>query len=281
MQAYQQYDQLPHGATFRTPTREKPGVTEAMLEEFKASMLRSEYEREYECNLVPEGGVFDRRALGRCLTDIDVLGLARLGELEPRKHCYYLVGIDWGKFQDQAVIAVFEQTTQHKMNRARLVLLEVYEPDPDNDSFYTTMVQDVLRIARHTGAQRVVADQGEGAHQAEVLGRELGGRFVPFRFTSASRDFLVDNARFLVEKELVELPIEPEEVRRAFLNVQATEDGYKHASRGLKDVFDALALALSEVRSSMGGRSMDLLAARQKHASQRRLGVPGRTLGLR
>jgi len=35
MQAYRRYDELEHGATFHTPTTEKPGVTEAMLEEFK------------------------------------------------------------------------------------------------------------------------------------------------------------------------------------------------------------------------------------------------------
>lgn len=269
MEAHRLYQELPHGAVFITRTRDKPGVTEEMLEEFRRSMLRSEYEREYECRLVPEGGVFDRRALARCLEDYELLDLARLSELEVQRHHYYLIGVDWGKFQDRAVIAVVEQPTQHKINQAKLVMLEVYEPDPENDSFYTTVLQDVLRVARHTGAQRVVADQGEGAHQAEVLTRELGGRFVPFRFTAASRDFLVDNARFLVEKGLVRLPLEPDEVRRAFLNVQPTEKGYEHPDRRLKDVFDAVALACSEARQGEQRQSMGLLTAR-------RAGPPGR-----
>lgn len=64
--------------------------------------------------------------------------------------------------------------------------------------------------------------------------------------------------------QCVELPIEPDEVRRAFLNVQTSEDGYEHASRKLKDLFDAMALAMSEVRDGGGGRSMGILAARQR-----------------
>ncbi len=273
MDAYRQYADLDHGVTFRTPTREKPGVTDEMLEEFRGSMLESEYLREYECELVPEGGVFDRRALGKCLLDYELLGLDGLARLEPKPRHYYRVGVDWGKFQDQAVVSVLEQPTQHRVNPARLVLLETYEPDPDNANHYTTILQDVLRVAKHTRALKVVADQGEGAHQAEVLERELGGRFVPFRFTSTSRDFLVDNARYLVEKELVELPIEPDDVRRAFANVQATEDGYHHPNRELKDVFDAIALALSDVEGGGGQRSMDVLASKPA-------GISGGTKGV-
>lgn len=203
---------------------------------------------------MPEGGVFDRKLLGKCLADYPLRGLDELGAIEPEHRCYYFVGVDWDKFQDQAVIAAVEQTTQHKTNPAKLVLLETYEPDPDNPAHYTTILQDGLRVAEHLGAQKVVANQGEGAHQAEVPERELGGAFEPYRFTPQSRDFLV-------EKELVTLPIEPDLVRRAFLNVQPGEDGYEHASRELKDVFDAVGMALSEVRSGKGARSVELLTA--------------------
>lgn len=50
-----------------------------------------------------------------------------------------------------------------------------------------------------------------GGDQAEVPGRELGPRFVGFRFTKQSRDSLVGNLRYLVEKRLVELLIEPDD----------------------------------------------------------------------
>lgn len=122
-EAVRTYATLPHGAVFRTPTRLKPGVTEAMLAEFRGSMLESEYLREYECELVPEGGVFDRRALARCLVDYELLGLARLEELRPEHRAYFFVGVDWGKAQDQSVLAVVKQGTQEAANPARLVLL--------------------------------------------------------------------------------------------------------------------------------------------------------------
>ncbi|MGQ0536002.1 MAG: hypothetical protein ACT4PT_08010 [Methanobacteriota archaeon] len=134
-------------------------------------------------------------------------------------------------------------------------------------------------MAEHFSAQRVVADQGEGAHQAEVLKRELGGRFVPYRFTSASRDWLVDNARFLVEKGLVRLLMEPDTVRRAFTNVQAMEKGYEQPDRRLKDVFDAVGLALSEVRSSTSARHMTMLTARPRREGVR--GARTARFGLR
>jgi hypothetical protein len=273
MQAYQAYSDLEHGFKMRTPTREKPGVTEAILEEFRAEMLRSEYEREYECNLVPEGGVFDRRALKQCLMDYEMAGLRQLGSIEAKPKHLYTVGVDWGKFEDQSVVAVLEQSTQRKRNPGRLVLLEVYEPDPDDDSHYTTVLQDVQRVAEHFRGCKVVADQGEGAHQAEMLERELGGLFVGFRFTRQSRDFLVDNLRYLVEKQLIELPIEPDEVRRCFLNVAPGDDGegYEHASRELKDVFDAIGLAASEMSVDQG-RDMQVLASKPHHSATPRTG---------
>lgn len=42
MDAYRRYPELDHGVAFRTPTKDKPGVTEEILEEFRASMTRSE-----------------------------------------------------------------------------------------------------------------------------------------------------------------------------------------------------------------------------------------------
>jgi hypothetical protein len=147
MQAYERYGDLEEGATFRTPTRMKPGVTEAMLEEFRESMLRSEFEREYECNLVPEGGVFDRRAIKDCLDDYEPVDLAGLSGFETDRRAYYYVGVDWGKFQDQTVVAGVEQPTQHKENPCRLVFLEVYDPDPDDPNHYQSVIGDVLTVA--------------------------------------------------------------------------------------------------------------------------------------
>lgn len=73
----------------------------------------------------------------------------------------------------------------------------------------------------------------------------------------------MDDARFLVLRELDELPIEPDAVRRCFLDVVAREDGggYEHASRELKEVFDAIGLAASDLKSGRGSQSMDVLAA--------------------
>lgn len=150
--------------------------------------------------------------------------------------------------EDRSVVAVVEHCAQERAKSARLVLLQVYEPDPENPHHYTRVLDDVQRIAKQVGARRVVADEGEGGHQAEVLRRTLGAaRVRPFRFTGRSRDMLVDNARFLVEKRAVELPMELDEVRRAFANVRSAERGYEHTSRKTKDVFDAIALALLEV----------------------------------
>lgn len=250
MDALRLYPTLAHGAVFRTPTKLKPGVTEELLAELRATMLESEYRREYECELVPEGGVFDRRALAACQRDYELAGIAGLAQLESKGHHAYYVGVDWGKKQDRAVIAVVEQGRQDRVNPARLVFLQVYEPDPRNPHHYTRILEDVQRVAKQVEARRVVADEGEGGHQAEVLRRALGGRFRPFRFTGRSRNWLVENARFLVEKRGVELPLEPDEVRRAFANVQRTEDGYEHASRRTKDVFDAIGMALLEASAA-------------------------------
>lgn len=108
--------------------------------------------------------------------------------------------------------------------------------------------------------------------------RALGGRFVPWRFTLQSRNWLVDHARYLVEKGLVELPVEPETVRRAFSNVQRVEGGYHHPNRRLTDVFDAVALALSEVKVERPGARAGLLLARRSVAATARR---GRALGWR
>lgn len=264
MKAYERYQELEHGATFRTATRDKPGVSEAILEEFRAEMLESEFMREYECKLVPTGGVFNREALQACLADYELLGVNEVGRVEPRARELYAVGVDWGKHQDQTVIAAIKQDVRKERAPARLILLEAYEPNPEDDKHYTTILQDVVRVAEHLGALKVVADEGEGAHQAEVLKAKLGNRFEPFRFTGASRDFLVDNARYLVEEGLVELPVEPERVRRAFLNVESTRNGYEIPSHEPKDIFDGIALALSEVKSGRRRAGMDVMTAKYR-----------------
>lgn len=266
MEELTRYDTMkPRGAVFRTRTAEKPGVTAEWLAECKASMREAEYEREYEARPVAEGSVFDRSLLGACLRDHQVVGMEGLARLQPRRHHNHYVGVDWGKKQDRAVIAAVEQGTQERHNPARLVFLQVYEPDPKNPDHYSRVIDHVQKVARQLDARRVVADEAEGGRQAEELRRALGGgRFRSFRFTPTSRNWLVENALLLVERRAVELPREPDDVRKAFANVQRTERGYKHASRKSKDVFDAIVLALLEVGDA-GERQrapMDLLAVK-------------------
>lgn len=105
-----------------------------------------------------------------------------------------------------------------------------------------------------------MADEGEGAHRAELLEQAFGSRFVGFRFTKTSKPALIENVLWLCEQGLLELPIDEEESRNAQLNVQRREEGYEHASSKLKDVFDAMGLALTEARTG-SQRSMDVLSA--------------------
>ncbi len=71
----------------------------------------------------------------------------------------------------------------------------------------------------------------------------------------------MENVLWLCEQGLLELPIdEEEEPRNALLNVERREEGYEHASSKLKDVFDAMGLALTEARTGPQ-RSMDVLSA--------------------
>ena len=284
MEAYREYPTQPNGAVFRTPTRLKPGVTEEFLADMRRSMTDTEFRREFEAELVPENGVFDRGLVAACLRDVPLKGITDLPTWAPKRHHKYYVGVDWGKKQDRAVIAVVEQGTQDKANPARLVFLQVYEPDPDNPHHYTRVLDDVKRVANHLKAERVLADEGEGAHQAEKLQDALGKRFRSFRFTRGSRDELVDNARLLVERRALELPMEPDAVRKAFAGVHRTDKGYAHASRQGKDVFDAIALALRDVddatsgearkplrlaSASPGGRAFGLRMGRAYDASKR------------
>lgn len=65
---------------------------------------------------------------------------------------------------------------------------------------------------------------------------------------------------WLCEQGLLELPIDEEEPRNALLNVERREEGYEPASSKLKDVFDAMGLALTEARKGPQ-KSMDVLSA--------------------
>ncbi|MCA1813893.1 MAG: AAA family ATPase [Halobacteriales archaeon] len=255
-EALKLYATLPDGATFRTPSSMKPGVTEQKLAELRKSMLESEYLREYECELVPNGGVFPKKGLGDCFHEYHPADIRTYREFRTDRQKVYLMGVDWGKKQDRAVIAVVEQGQGRGENPARLVFLQIYEPDPENSTHYTTILEHIKEVAKHFSARRVVVDEGEGAHQVEVLKRHLGGRLISFRFGGKSRNHLVDNARWLVEKRMLQLPEEPSDVKRAFLNVQRTDLGYEHATRKHKDVFDAIALALSETGLGEPKRSM-------------------------
>jgi len=72
-------------------------------------------------------------------------------------------------------------------------------------------------VAPAAGFVRAVELHDEGGLEAQALwagwtGTAYGG----------APNVLIDNARFLVEKALVRLSLEPEHVRRAFLNVRPT-----------------------------------------------------------
>jgi hypothetical protein len=248
MQAYKRYQDLEHGASFHTPTTAKPGMTEAMLEEFRAEMLESEFKREYLGQIVAEGGVFSREDVHACLVDHEVRGVADVDEVDLPEQGIALVGVDWGKQKDRSVIAAFSQATDRDEPPARLELLQVYEPAPDDPVRYSAVVEDVKRVAHALDAHRIVADEGEGAHQAELLEQEFGSRLVGFRFTKTSKPQLVENVLWLCEQGLLELPIDEDEPRNALLYVERREDGYEHASTKLKDMFDAMGLALTEAR---------------------------------
>lgn len=69
--------------------------------------------------------------------------------------------MDWAKKQDRAVIAVVEKGTQERLNPARLVFLQVYEPDPHSNDHYTRILRDIQAITEQVQAHRVVADEGE------------------------------------------------------------------------------------------------------------------------
>ncbi|HEV8359714.1 MAG TPA: terminase family protein [Candidatus Thermoplasmatota archaeon] len=262
---------LPHGRKFESPSWKNPQVTQEWLDEMGRMMLASERAREFECKLLPDSGVFDRRALNACSHSYELLGLEQLAKLEPKRHHRYHVGVDWGKKQDRAVIAAVEQGTQEKVNPARLVFLHTYEPDPHNPRHYTRVIDDIKAVAQRVGATTIRLDEGEGAHQAEVLDELFRGKVKTYRFTAGSVKELIGKARLMVERGAVELPIASEEVRAAFANVVLTEKSYEHASRRSKDVFDAIALALwdtDRVDRGEGGPRLQLLKARPGSSSE-------------
>jgi len=61
---------------------------------------------------------------------------------------------------DRSVIAAVPQPTDRDRPPARLQLLEVHEPEPDDPVRCSAIVEDAKRVAHALDAHRIVADEG-------------------------------------------------------------------------------------------------------------------------
>lgn len=220
-----------HGFWSRTgPSSENPHVSRQFLETQRKLVPERTFQVEYEAAFVSaEGAVFPRESVERCL-------VTELGEVRGP----FVVGLDWGRYQDFTAIAVL---SGHR-DEAKLVHLERFqllgwERQIDRVEGVLSRFPGCRVLTDSTGAGDVILDR--------VWARMPSQAVEPFRFDSGSKRRLIDGLASLIDRAALKMRPDPNLLDEldSFRSFPTAHEGLRLEARSGRhdDLVIALALA--------------------------------------
>ena len=157
---------------------------------------------------------------------------------EPRP-CY--MGVDWGKKNDQTVIAIVSKDEDY----VRLVYLYAF---PLNTN-YQDVIDQIGSLRNRFNVQKIIADYGAGDAQVSEI-ESRGWNVEGFGFSLQSKLKIFSNLKRMMEKRILKFPKDKDLINefRAFEYEITVHGNMKlhHPKGGHDDRLDALALACKE-----------------------------------
>lgn len=172
------------------PTSNNPYIAAEEIAEARQDLPERVFRQEYLAEFLDDaGGVFRR------VTEA-VTAIPQEGRIDGRE---YVIGVDWGKYQDFTVFAVMER------GRRELVALERF-----NQIDYSVQVGRLKALAERFQPDAIVVERNAmGEPLVEQLGRD-GLPVVPFVMTNATKTQVIDALSLAFERG--DIKILPDEV---------------------------------------------------------------------
>jgi len=225
----------PDWAAWQMPTSCNPYIAPEEIEAARQELPERVFQQEYLAQFLEDaGGVFRGVAV-----QVDK---GRTANEPPRPGVRYAIGVDLARVEDFTVISVID-------NNGRQVYFERF-----NQISWERQIAAIRGVAAQYHGDMVMDSTGVGDPIYEQC-RKAGLRVTPFRFTSQSKEALIDNLAMAIEQgriELMDIPTQTGELEAYQYELTASRNVRMNAPSGMHDDC-VIALALA----AWGAKSKD------------------------
>ncbi len=171
--------------SFQYSTLDNPFFPAAEFERLRNDMPEDSFAQEHLAQFIDDAGLVFRKVASR---------IAKGVEYRVKKSRTYVFGIDWGRYHDFTVIAVFEVETRRMVDMMRF-----------NRISWRVQREYVQIMFEKWGPVVILAEQNSiGDVQIEAL-QEMGLPVKPFMTTQKSKANIIEHLALGLERELVTL----------------------------------------------------------------------------
>ena len=143
-------------ASWQLPTSSNPFIEASEIEAARRDMPERKFAQEYQAEFLEDSAVF--RKIKDAAT-AKAQGYAQDGHPSKPAHSY-VIGVDWGKYEDYSVFAVVDSTTK-----------ELVHLDRSNRIDYTLQLKRLEYLCKSFGATQIVAESNANETTIELMRR--------------------------------------------------------------------------------------------------------------
>lgn len=180
---------LPGWLQIHATTYDNPYIDKTSIDEIKSSTPDRVFKQEYLAEIVEDGAVF--RGLKEAAT-AKAQGYAQDGHASHPKH-RYVVGVDWGKYEDYSVFAVIDTTTK-----------ELCHIDRSRHIEYTMQIERLKQLCTRFQMQQVIAETNSNETTVELI-RRAGLPLREFTTSNSSKQNIIEGLMLGIESGKLKL----------------------------------------------------------------------------
>lgn len=184
---------LPGWLQVHATTYDNPFIDNDSIDEIKGSTPERVFRQEYLAEIVEDGAIF--RGVRQAAT-AKPQGYAQDGHASHPKHTY-VVGVDWGKYEDYSVFCVVDSTTR-----------ELCHLDRSNRIEYTAQVKRLEDLCKRFQVAQVVVETNANETTVELV-RRAGLPVREFITTNQSKQNIIEGLMLGLESSKLKILNEP------------------------------------------------------------------------
>lgn len=174
---------------WQMPTSSNPFIDKREIEAARSELPERSFQQEYLAEFLEDGALFRRV---RESATAKPQGYAQDGYPSHPKHSY-VVGVDWGKYEDYSVFAVVDVTTK-----------ELCHLDRSNRIDYTLQIKRLEDLCKRFQVSQVIAESNANATTIELL-RKTGLPVREFVTSNQSKQNIIEGLMLGLESQKLKI----------------------------------------------------------------------------